>query len=230
MRFLIIGLGIYGTNLAIDLTDMGHEVIGADVNPARVEAVRDYISAAYIVDSTEESALEVLPFKNVDQVIVAIGENFGASVKTVALLKKLQVRSIYARAIDTIHEAILNGLQVQRILTPEQRAARDLVNEMALGSYVDSLSVGHDSYVLKFEAPELLQGMLYTQLLDHNKYGIKLIAATRPVRTDNILGISSLSHRIIDTEADAGERIEKGDILICFGPDNAYHKLFKSLG
>ena len=89
MRYLIIGLGIYGTNLAIDLTNMGHEVIGADVNHSLVDAIKDYISTAYILDATDESALTALPLNNVDLVIVAIGENFGASIRIVALLKKL---------------------------------------------------------------------------------------------------------------------------------------------
>ena len=130
MRYLIIGLGIYGSNLARDLTDMGHEVIGADIRAANVEAIKDYISTAYILDSTDEPSLAALPLKNIDLVIVAIGENFGASVKTVALLRKIGVRKIYARAIDELHQSILEGLQVERILTPEQRAAHDLVNEM----------------------------------------------------------------------------------------------------
>ena len=61
MRYLIIGLGIYGANLAMDLTNMGHEVIGADKNPSLVEAIKDYISTAYIIDSTDETSLNVLP-------------------------------------------------------------------------------------------------------------------------------------------------------------------------
>ena len=120
MRYLIIGLGIYGSNLARDLTDMGHEVIGADIRSANVEAVKDYISTAYILDSTDEPSLAALPLKNVDLVIVAIGENFGASVKTVALLRKLGIRKIYARAIDELHQSILEGLKVKRILTPSR--------------------------------------------------------------------------------------------------------------
>ena len=104
MRYLIIGLGIYGENLARDLTDMGHEVIGADIKQSHVEAVKDYISTVYIIDSTEEGALAVLPLSNVDMVIVAIGENFGASIRTVALLKKAGVKHIFARAIDKLHE------------------------------------------------------------------------------------------------------------------------------
>ena len=86
MRYLIIGLGIYGSNLARDLTDMGHEVIGADRSGVIVDTIKDYISTAYVIDSTDETALAALPLNVVDLVIVAIGENFGASIKTVALL------------------------------------------------------------------------------------------------------------------------------------------------
>ncbi len=43
MRYLIIGLGIYGTNLAKDLTDMGHEVIGADSSATKVNAIKDLL-------------------------------------------------------------------------------------------------------------------------------------------------------------------------------------------
>ncbi len=67
MRYLIIGLGIYGSNLAIDLTEMGHEVIGADVSSTIVESIKDYISTAYIVDSTDRVALSALPLLNVEQ-------------------------------------------------------------------------------------------------------------------------------------------------------------------
>ena len=141
MRYIIIGLGIYGSNLAKDLTAMGHEVIGADSRPSNVEAVKNYISTVYTFDSTDETALNVLPLTDVDVVIVAIGENFGASVKTVALLKKAGVKKIYARAVDDIHQAILQGMSVDRILTPEQRAAFDLTQEMLLGDTTEALRI-----------------------------------------------------------------------------------------
>ena len=92
MRYLIIGLGIYGSNLALDLTAQGHEVIGADISRNTIDSIKDYIATAYVLDTTEEASLGVLPIHNVDLVIVAIGENFGASVKTVALLKKSGVK------------------------------------------------------------------------------------------------------------------------------------------
>jgi len=225
MRYLIIGLGIYGSNLARDLTDMGHEVIGADNNKSNIDAIKDYISTAYFVDSTDEAELALLPMKNVDLVIVAIGENFGASIRTVALLKKLRVKHIYARAVDTLHESILQGLDIDRILTPEQRAARDLTSEMGLGTEVQTLELDADHHVLKFRAPEALVGLKYADVDFIRSYRLKLVAVARPVATTNILGIDSLKYRAVDN-LDPDDKINADDMLVCYGSKKAYFSLF----
>lgn len=228
MRYLIIGLGIYGANLATDLTDLGHEVIGADRDATLVESIKDYISTAYIIDSTDETALGVLPLKNVDVVIVAIGENFGASVKTVALLKKAGIKHIYARAIDKLHESILQGFDIDRILTPEQRAAKDLVNEMELGNEVDSMQVDGDNYILKFKAPPYYVGIKYEDLDIEKDFRLKLIAVSHPAPSRNAVGIKHDVPKLIDV-AEAGLRISEDDVWTCFGSQKSYRDMFKRI-
>ncbi|MDE6534749.1 MAG: TrkA family potassium uptake protein [Muribaculaceae bacterium] len=222
MRYLIIGLGIYGSNLAKDLTDMGHEVIGADRSATIVDAIKEYISTAYILDSTDEAALSGLPLTGVDLVIVAIGENFGASIKTVAILKKLGVKHIYARAADDLHYAILEGLQIDRIITPEQRAARDLSMEMALGHQARVMNVAPEIYTMRFETPDIFVGSAYTRLQLDKEFGLQLIAAFRPADKKNLLGVSSKNLDPIDlTQAE----VTPGDILLCYGPRQSFLKL-----
>lgn len=228
MRYLIIGLGIYGSNLARDLTAIGHEVIGADVKDSNVDAIKNDIATAYIVDSTDEASLSALPLKNVDVVIVTIGENFGASVKTVALLRKLEVKTIYARAIDPLHRAILEGLDVQRILTPEQRAAHDLVNEMELGGTVESLRVANDTFVCRFNAPTVYIDLRYTDLNSEKLGGLQLIAASRPVKGTNLLGISHDVHKALNI-TDPELTVVTGDRFTCLGSTTDYHHLFDHL-
>lgn len=227
MTFLIIGLGIYGYNLATDLTAIGHEVIGADIKPSLVESIKDNISTAYIIDSTDEVALSVLPLKNVDIVIVAIGENFGASIKTVALLKKLQVPHIYARAMDDLHYSILEGFKIDRILTPEQRAANDLVNELALGSRTESMQVNEDAYILKFTVPEQFVGMKISEVDFRKDYSLRLIAISRPVTSKNLLGITHTELKPLP--ADGQNQFEAGDQIVCYGTKHSLHTLFRNL-
>ena len=117
MKYIIIGLGNYGGVLAEELSVLGHEVIGVDTNEHRVDVLKDKIATSFIIDATDEQSLSVLPLKDVDVVIVAIGENFGASVRVVALLKKKGVKHIYARAVDDVHKTVLEAFNLHSILT-----------------------------------------------------------------------------------------------------------------
>lgn len=228
MRYIVIGLGIYGANLARDLIAQGHEVIGADSSRTTIDAIKDYITTAYVLDTTEEAALGMLPLRNVDVVIVAIGENFGASVKTVALLKKSGVKTIYARAIDELHESILQSFNVARILRPEQRAAMDLTHEMALGADVESLAVNDDNFILKFRAPQFFVGLAYADLNLERDYGLKIVAVTRPAPKANVLGASHLMPCVMDfTQPKA--TVMADDVLVVFGTLKGFRSMYRHM-
>lgn len=141
MKYIIIGLGNYGGVLAEELSVLGHEVIGVDTNEHRVDVLKDKIATSFIIDATDEQSLSVLPLKDVDVVIVAIGENFGASVRVVALLKKKGVKHIYARAVDDVHKTVLEAFNLDSILTPEKEAARSLVQLLDLHVNVESFQI-----------------------------------------------------------------------------------------
>lgn len=227
MRFLIIGLGIYGSNLAIDLTNIGHEVIGVDSNPSLVEGIKEMISTAYIIDATDETALLALPLHNVDLVIVAIGESFGASIRIVALLKKLEVAHIYARAIDKLHESILESFEIDRILTPEQRAASDLVNEMGVNARISSLRIDDDTFIMKFRVPERFVGLDYPDMHLEKDFHLRLIAVTRGEKTRNIIGLSHISQRLLPDPENS--KVESGDMIVCQGRASDFNSLYEHL-
>lgn len=124
MKILIIGLGNFGTTLATELTEQGHDVIGVDHLEQRIDDIKDRISVAYILDATERTALKQLPLEEIDCAVVAIGQSMDYSLRTVAALKELGVAKVYARAIDETHQAILRAMQIQKIFIPERYAAR----------------------------------------------------------------------------------------------------------
>ena len=228
MRYLIIGLGIYGSNLATDLTAMGHEVIGADINQITIEIIKDKISTVYTLDSTEEPAIAALPLKAVDLVIVAIGENFGASVKTVAILRKLGVKAIYARAVDDIHQTILEGFKVDRILIPEQRAARELTRELAIGPQIDAMRIDRDTYILKFKVPPIFVGLSLGDAEIEKLYGMKIIVLSRPVMQRNMIGIQTPIIKVKQDVA-ADTILEKDDELTVLATQKQFKEMFRSL-
>lgn len=227
MRYIVIGLGIYGENLARDLTEMGNEVIGVDFNKNHVDAIKDNVSTVYHLDSTEETALAALPLDNVDVVIVAIGENFGASIKTVALLKKAGVKHIYARAIDKLHEAILQSFEIDAILTPEQRAAEEFASELEFGCAMTALAVDDDYIVAKITAPDGMVGRAYSDLgLD--RYELSLVAATRPRMRRNVLGIERPDSQVLPLDADTPEKVAASDVLTIYGRRKKIREFYKA--
>ena len=52
MRFVVIGLGTFGNHVARTLFEAGHEVVGIDSDPVRVQEMRDYCTRPVATDAT----------------------------------------------------------------------------------------------------------------------------------------------------------------------------------
>lgn len=228
MKYLVIGLGIFGRNIAVDLTDIGAEVIGVDNRNETIDLIKDIVSTTYRIDASDETAIGLLPLKNIDVAIVTIGNNFEASIKTVALLKKNGVKRIIARAIDELHQSILEGLGVDKIITPERNAAMNLVDEFALGTRVSSFKVDGYHYIFQFSAPSMLYGRNYADLTSGSFYDLKLIAANRQTTTKNIIGMRIESDRLINIER-SEERVQEHDVLTFFGSLDKFRHFYKEI-
>lgn len=228
MKYIVIGLGNYGRVLAEELSALGHEVIGADNIESRVESIKDKIATAFVIDATEEQSLSVLPLNSVDVVIVAIGENFGASVRVVALLKQMKVQHIYARAIDLVHKSVLEAFDLEKILTPEEDAARSLVQILDFGTRVETFRVDAEYYVVKFQVPDKFVGYFVNELNLDKEFRLKLIGLKRARTIENCVGIS-ITERTVVNELPENDKILDGDELVCYGKYRDFQKFWKAL-
>ncbi len=228
MKYIIIGLGNYGHVLAEELSVLGHEVIGADISESRVDSIKDKVATAFVIDATDELSLAVLPLNSVDIVIVAIGENFGASIRVVALLKQKKVQHIYARAIDAVHRSVLEAFNLEKILTPEEDAARSLVQLLDFGTNMEAFRVDSEYYVVKFAVPEKFIGYFVNELNLDEEFRLKLIGLKRANRIENCLGISLTEHSIVN-ELPENDKIQEGDELVCYGKYRDFQKFWKAL-
>ena len=221
MKYIIIGLGNYGSVLAEELSALGHEVIGVDTNERRVDVLKDKIA-------TDEQSLSVLPLKDVDVVIVAIGENFGASIRVVALLKKNGVKHIYARAVDEVHKTVLEAFNLDSILTPEEEAARSLVQLLDLHVNVESFEIDEEHYVMKFKLPGSFVGYKVSDLSLEKEFNIKIIALVKGKQVFNSLGISIMEHAV-ENKFEEDYLLEEEDRLVCYGKYKDFMDFWKAL-
>lgn len=228
MKYIIIGLGNYGRVLAEELSALGHEVIGADICESRVDNIKDKVATAFVIDATDELALSVLPLNSVDVVVVAIGENFGASVRVVALLKQNKVAHIYARAIDVVHKAVLEAFSLDKILTPEEDAARSLVQLLDFGTNMEAFRVDAEYYVVNFTVPKKFVGYFVNELNLDEEFRLKLIGIKRADKITNCLGIS-LAESHVRNELANDVKVEEGDELVCYGKYRDFQAFWKAI-
>jgi len=228
MKYIIIGLGNYGGVLAEELSMLGNEVIGVDMNSHHVELLKDKIAASFIMDATDEEALLALPLKEVDVVIVCIGENLGASVRVVAMLKKMGTKRIMARAVDEVHKMILEAFGLDRILTPEKEAARTLVRLLDLQINVESFPIGDSHYVAKFQLPASFVGMKLKDLNLEKDFDLKMISLIRGKKTMNAIGISIMEHRVAN-EFTENLILDENDELVCYGNYKDFMEFWKAI-
>ena len=221
MKYIIIGLGNYGRVLAEELSALGHEIIGADISESRVDSIKDKVATAFVIDATDEQALSVLPLNSVDIVIVAI-------VRVVALLKQKKVAHIYARAIDMVHKAVLEAFSLEKILTPEEDAARSLVQLLDFGTSVEAFRVDSEYYVVKFTVPKKFVGYFVNELNLDEEFHLKLIGLKRADKVTNCLGIS-LMELHVKNELPGDEKVEEGDELVCYGKYRDFQSFWKAI-
>lgn len=95
---LLIGLGNFGKHIALQLNQLGHQVMAVDHNEERVNDAMDIVTNAQIGDSTNVEFLRSLGIDNYDVCIVAIGGDFQSSLETTCSLKELGAKMVVSRA------------------------------------------------------------------------------------------------------------------------------------
>ena len=146
----------------------------------------------------------------VDIVLVAIGENYGAAITIVALLKQKKVRRIFARAIDRVHKVVIAAFNLEKILTIKEEATQRLAWLLDFNANMETFRVDKDYRVVNFAVPKKLVGYNVNTLNLVEEFNIKLLCSKHYRQIINALGISVCS---MDVKNELPEkiRIEEGD-------------------
>ncbi len=216
MKYIIIGLGNFGVSLGTTLFEQGHEVIGIDRREMIVEEFKNVLTSTVCLDSVVEVALKSQPINDVDAVIVAIGEDWAASIQTVALLKKLGVKRIIGRSLSELHEVVLGGLGVTEIINPELTAARVIADHIISKNVVYTFDLTNDVSVNEIEIPSLFVGQTIKDLDLKTRFSLKIFAIKHAEMEVGVLAKYRQTNWKIITDFDENYQFSSGDhIVIC---------------
>ena len=173
---LLIGINNFGTMIAKQLHDLGHQVLAVDRDEARINAIIPLVTDAQIGDSTNEAFLRSLGINNFDVCIVTIGSDFQSSLETTSLLKELGGRLVVSRADREVQAKFLLRNGADEVLEPEKHVAQWAAIRYASNHILDYISLDDDHAIYEVSVPSDWAGKTIGQIDIRKRYGISIMA------------------------------------------------------
>ncbi len=176
---LLIGLNSFGTLIAKQLYDLGHQVMAVDRNESRVNALLPIVTDAQIGDSTNEAFLRSLGIPGYDVCIVTIGGDFQSSLETTALLKELGGRMVVSRADRDVQAKFLLRNGADEVIMPEKQAAEWAAIRYASNHILDYIRLDDDHAIYEVTVPSEWIGKTIGQIDIRKHFGITIMAVKK---------------------------------------------------
>lgn len=219
MRVAVIGLGRFGRSLAISLAERGAEVIAIDKDREAIDAVKDKVSLAVILDSENEDALRAQGVDRVDVAVIGIGvDSFRSNVLTTIHLKKMGVENVISRAFEDIDREILGNIGADSVVFPEVESGVRLARSLTASSVIDHISLDeNDAYSMaQIEAPKRFWGKKIGDLKIAARYNVNIVLAKHMIEETDKKGHTTLREEVNPVPR-ADDVINEGDVLWVVG-------------
>jgi len=201
-RVVVLGLGRFGSSLALELVSQGVEVMAVDSDPKLVQRYADDLTHAVVADTTDAEVMRQLGVDEFERAVVGIGTNLEASILTTAVLADFGVPNIWAKAISREHGRILERIGAHHVVLPEHEMG-ERVAHLVTGKMLDYIEFEDDYAMIKAHPPGEAIGKPLGQSKLRGKYGV------------TVVGVKRLGQGF--TYATAETVIERGDVLIVAG-------------
>jgi trk system potassium uptake protein TrkA len=213
MKFAVIGLGSFGSNVARTLYERGHEVLAIDKDKSKVEEAKSFSSHAVITDASETENLQALEVKGMDVVVVSLGEAMEASILTVLHLHEMGAKRIVAKASTEDHGKILEAVGATEVINPEKDMAIRTALRLTSPSILESLPLMSGISIQEIAPPERFIGKSLKEIDLRNKFGVQVIAVRELVPEQTVY------------VPKADFVIKDSDILIVMGDEKKLEKI-----
>jgi trk system potassium uptake protein TrkA len=176
MKFAVIGLGSFGSNVAKTLYERGNEVLAVDKDKDKIEEVKSFVSHAVHMDSAGKENLRAVGIQDMDVVVVSLGPDMEASILTVLYLREVGAKRIVAKALTEDHAKILDAVGATEVIYPEKDMAVKTATRLSAPNVLEYLPLVSGFGIQEIAPPEKFIGKTLKDLDLRNKYGVQVIA------------------------------------------------------
>lgn len=171
----IIGLGRFGTALALELAESGADLLVIDKDEEKVREMRDYTDNAYVVRSTDKKSLLETGIQSCDVAVICVGEDMETSILTTLNLVSMKIPTVIAKARSAEHGEILAKLGAE-VVYPERDMAVRLAHRLEASKLLDFIQLSEQLNISKLIVPEKAVGKSVIELNFRREFGINIIA------------------------------------------------------
>ena len=175
-RVVVIGLGIFGFNIAKDLYENGLEVIAIDKNKEVIQKIRDFSTKAVIADGIDREVMESIGIQEDDVVIISFGEDLAASTLITLHLKEMKVKHIIVKAPNEDHKHVLEKVGATEVIIPEKAMADKVAKSLISPNVLDYIPLSEDYTISEIVPPASFMGKTIGEIHLRSKYHIEVIA------------------------------------------------------
>lgn len=229
MRFCIIGLGTFGTHLSRQLSREGHEIVAVDNNPAHINQLKDEIEFLIQADCTDLNAFHEIPINACDAVILAIGEDFEASLSIASNVQQLGAKKIISRIINPLHGRLLKLLKIDDLLIPEAMAAAWLARSLKSPDLLNTLDLGSGYEIAQIVTPPRMVGLTLQVVSLRDQYELNLITIGKSRGISTSASSQNAIQKVLGIPQ-PDRSFESDDILVLFGKGQNVRRLMSEYG
>jgi K+ transport systems, NAD-binding component len=212
-RFVIVGLGNFGSSVAEALYSHGHDVIAVDADETAVDDIAPHCSRAAVGDGREAAMLEEVGAEDADAAVVSTGDDITASILSTMALKDLGVKKVYVKVISENHARIMRQLGVTETVFPEQHSGYNLASRTSEKGVINFVRMGRNLTVQELVVPEDWRGHTLRELDVRAEYDV------------SVVGIHERTTDEMIVPPDPDETLQRTDTLILAGRDEAIEQV-----
>jgi trk system potassium uptake protein len=212
-RVVVIGLGIFGSQLARQLYESGLDVIAVDKNKDVVQRIKDYSTKAVVADASEKEILESIGVAADDVVVISFGEDLSASTLLTLHLKELKVKTVIVKVPNEDYKRILLKVGASDAIIPEREMANKVARGIISPNVLEYLPISEDYTIVELAPPTAFIGKTLAELDLRKKYNLQVIAI-RDVLTSKMQLVPRASAIIKDS-----------DVMVIIGKEEDIRKI-----
>ena len=197
------------------LADKGGIVIALDNDPVLVDRLTQTVTQSVLVDATDEEALANAPLEDVDVAVVAIGDNVEASILATALLKKMAIPYVLARATSSLHQQVLRRVGADEVVNIEIAEGSRIASRLIAPQVLDQYPVTAEISIAELYVPEILVGATLAKLDMRNRYRVNVVSIKRTEAEVDELGNPSRREVVVFPGPD--DVLQSEDIILVVG-------------